>query len=88
MNTLLNYMTELDYNQTATLIHVASDAIRENISFAKAYENLGAVIAPIHNAKGSGIHPLIEDIVDHQKLTTLIIISAHRLSNMMKVIYS
>ena len=83
MNTLLNYMTDLDYNQAATLIHVCSEAIREGISFSGAYRNLGAVIAPIHNVESESLDPTIEDVTEPQKLTILIIISAHRLSNML-----
>lgn len=88
MNKIYDYIDQFNYEHTATLIHVASDAIRENVSFAKAYANLGAVIHPIHNAKVDGMHPLIEDIEDPRKLTTLIIINAFRLENLMKTIYA
>lgn len=88
MTTLLAYISDLDYSQTATLIHVASDAIRERISFAKAYENLGAFIHPIHGADGDSIDTRIEDVEDPRKLTTLIVISAMRLENMLKVMDS
>ena len=85
MNTIYNYIDQFNQEHTATIIHVASDAIRENISFAKAYDNLGALIQPIHNAKGDGMHPLIEDIEDCQALAKLITIHAVRLENILKV---
>ncbi|MBP5977002.1 hypothetical protein HW132_30850 [Brasilonema sp. CT11] len=88
MNQIYDYINQFNYEHTATLIHVASDAIREEISFAKAYENLGALIHPIHNAKGVGMFPLIEDIQDPRQLNNLIIIGAMRLQNLMKAIYS
>lgn len=88
MNQIYDYIDQFNYEHTATMIHVSADALRENISFGKAYSNLGAVIHPIHNAKGEGMHPLIEDIEDPRKLITLIIINAFKLENMMKVSHS
>ncbi|MBP5976599.1 hypothetical protein HW132_28670 [Brasilonema sp. CT11] len=83
MNQIFYYLNQLNFVNTATLIHVASDAIREGISLKKAYENLGAIIPPIHD-ESSGMISLIEDVECPKKLNNIILFCSMQLRSKME----
>lgn len=73
-------LKDLNMTDTASLIHVASEAVRQSCSFHRAYSDLGIYISEVDQDGFVSDH--IQDIADERDLINLLIAASFRLQTL------
>lgn len=84
-----NLLSQLDFIDTASVIHAASEALRHSCGFARCYADLGINIALLHSNEEDcdWMREDIADIRDTRGLVNLITMASFRLQTLSKWAY-
>ena len=84
--TIQSLLSQLNFIDTASIIHASTEALRHSCGFARCYADLGIHINLMHDTEEDSdwIRPDILDIRDTKELVTLIMLASFRLQTLTK----
>ncbi|MBW4597555.1 MAG: hypothetical protein KME46_32820 [Brasilonema angustatum HA4187-MV1] len=84
--TIQSLLSQLDFIDTASVIHTATEALRHSCGFARCYADLGINIALFHSDEEDcdWMRDDIVDIRDTKELVNLITMASVRLQTLSK----
>ncbi|MBW4597657.1 MAG: hypothetical protein KME46_33335 [Brasilonema angustatum HA4187-MV1] len=77
-------LPQLNFIETVSVIHCASEALRHSCGFARCYADLGVTIKLFDNGEDDWIRDDIADVRDQQELVNLIGEASFRLQELSK----
>lgn len=76
-------LTQLDFVQTASLIHACTEALRHSCGLARCFADLGIIIPLLHEDDDFGwLKDNIQDIKDKYELVDLVLLASFQLQTL------